>query len=131
MDVELTINRIYQNDCTVGIMRHAKGFRCCTLELPWLNNQKSISCVPEGLYWCYKRHSSKNGHVFELENVINRSSIQCHPGNFTRQIEGCILLGAGIKDIDKDGILDVTDSVATLKALLRLLPYRFVLEIRS
>ena len=129
MDIELAIRRIYQEDCTIGVMRHKNGFRCMTLELPWLHNQASVSCIPEGLYWCFKRHSKKNGHVFELENVVNRTFIQCHAANYTRQIEGCIAVGDSIKDIDRDGILDVTNSVDTHKRLMCILPYRFVLEI--
>ena len=129
MKTELKLTRIYQPDCTIGIINHNSGFRCVSLELPYINNQPFLSCVPEGLYWCAKRVSHKNGQVFELENVINRSAIQCHPGNYTRQIEGCILPGEAIKDIDRDGILDVTNSKATHRKLMSILSTRFVLEI--
>lgn len=130
MDIEISISRIYQPDCTLGIMNHRSGFRCCSLELPWLNNQKNISCVPAGIYECFKRHSNNNGDVFELRNVINRTFIQCHSANFTRQIKGCIIVGDSFTDIDKDGILDVTNSKTTHKKLMSLLPEKFLLEIK-
>lgn len=130
MTPEVIINRIYQHDCTVGIMNVGGQFRCMTLELPWKENQSSISCIPAGTYECFKRVSGKNGNVFELKNVVSRSYIQCHSGNYTSQIEGCILVGDSLKDINNDGIIDVTNSKATLNKVLSLLPDMFVLEIK-
>lgn len=130
MKIDLTIDRIYQDDCTVGVMSHESGFRCMTLELPDKGNQQSISCVPAGVYECFKRVSGRNGNVFELRNVVNRSFIQCHAGNFTSQIQGCILVGDSLKDINNDGIIDITNSKATLNKLLALLPDEFVLLIK-
>ncbi len=130
MKIELTISRIYQNDCTVGILNHTSGFRCYTLELPYLDNKTSVSCVPAGVYECFKRVSSKNGEVFELRNVVGRSYIQCHSGNYTSQIEGCILVGDSLADINKDGTPDVTNSKNTLSKLLGILPSEFILEVK-
>ena len=130
MKIELTINRIYQNDCTVGILNHASGFRCNTLELPYLDNKTGVSCVPAGVYECFKRVSGKNGEVFELRNVVGRSYIQCHAGNYTSQIEGCILVGDSLADINKDGTPDVTNSKNTLSKLLSILPSEFIMEIK-
>ena len=130
MKIEATINRIYQKDCTIGILNHVSGWRCMTLELPWKDNKKDISCVYPGIYLCEKRHSNKNGDVFELKNVINREYIQCHSANFTKQILGCIAVGDSIKDIDKDGILDVANSKKTHNKLMSLLPKVFLLEIK-
>lgn len=130
MNVKLTVSRIYQHDCTVGVMNIGDEFRCMTLELPWKDNATSVSCIPTGVYECFKRVSGKNGNVFELKNVVNRSYIQCHAGNYTSQIEGCILVGDSLRDINNDGIIDVTNSKTTLNKVLSLLPDTFIMEIR-
>lgn len=120
-DLELT--RIaYREKSTLGILEIG-GFECFTLELPWLENQQNISCIPEGNYLYKKRLSPpKNITVIELIDVENRSYIQIHPGNYTRQIQGCILPGMGLKDIDKDGIFDVTNSTDAFNKIMDLAP---------
>lgn len=78
-----------------------EGFDCKTLELPWRNNQKSISCIPPGIYNCQIRHSNKFGKTYWIKDVPNRSFILIHAGNyagdaskgFKTDVEGCILLG--------------------------------------
>lgn len=115
---QATINRIYQNDCTVGILNYGINARACTLELPWNDNQSNISCIPAGYYIAQYRSSPSNGDVIELKGVPKRSYIQIHSGNYTRQIEGCILVGDSITDINKDGVLDVANSKETLNKLL-------------
>ena len=125
----MTIQRIAQLDCTVGILNY-KNFRCETLELPYLGNQNNISCIPHGLYECQKINSPAHGLCIEIKDVINRTLIRIHPGNYTRQILGCILVGDSLKDIDRDGILDVTNSVNTLKSLMAILPDVFLLDIK-
>lgn len=120
----IRINRWYHKDCTLGRL-YVGGFQCFTLELPWLENQRSISCIPRGTYKAFKRQSPKNGAVIEFENVPQRSNIQIHAGNYTRQIEGCILVGSSIAFLDSDTIPDVANSKATLDKLLALLPDKF------
>jgi hypothetical protein len=44
--------------------------------------------------------------------------IEIHVGNYRRNTLGCILPGYGIKYLDNDGIPDVTNSGATMRALL-------------
>ena len=129
MEVELKLTRIYQPDCTVGVINHKSGFRCMTLELPWLNNTKGKSCIPSGTYECFKRVSNKNGHVFELKNVTSRTYIQCHAANHTRQLEGCIAVGSSLTDFDNDNIIDVSNSKKTHDKLMSLLPDTFLMVI--
>ncbi len=117
----IKISRIYQDDCTVGVLTY-NGFRCFTLELPDKENQPNVSCIPAGTYQAFKRNSPKNGNVIELKHVLNRTNIQVHSGNYTSQILGCILVGDSLKDINRDGIIDVTNSKVTLGKLLELLP---------
>jgi hypothetical protein len=115
----ITIDTWKNDDCTVGRLA-AGDFQCFTLELPWQNNWRDISCIPEGAYIATKYDSPKHGNVLLLHNVQNRSLIEIHAGNFTRQIEGCILVGDSIKFLDGDEIPDVTNSKRTLSKLLSL-----------
>lgn len=127
--MKVTINRIYQDDCVLGVL-NAGSFRCFTLELPYLDNKTSVSAIPAGLYPCEKAISPKFGDCIAVNNVHGRTFIRIHKGNYTRQIEGCILVGDSISDIDKDGIPDVTNSTKTLDGLLAILPQEFELEIK-
>jgi hypothetical protein len=99
--------------------------------LPDLNNQKNISCIPEGIYEYFYRESQKNGSVIELRNVPDRAFIQVHAGNYTRQIEGCILTGDSVKWLNSDLIPDVTNSKNTLRNLLNRIPREGTIEVYS
>lgn len=99
-----------------------KVFECYTLELPWLNNQQRISCIPSGQYVARKRTSDRYGdhfHVLEEsgEEVNGRSLILIHHGNYYKDTAGCILVGKTLSDINSDGYRDVTHSKDTMKRL--------------
>lgn len=128
MNERLRIKRWYLSDVTLGRVQFGE-FKCVCLELPWLDNRPDVSCIPEGVYLCRKIVSNKNGPCFEIVNVPSRSHVQGHIGNFTRDIEGCQVYGDGIRDIDNDGILDVTSSGLTFCRLMKLLPNEFYMEI--
>ena len=116
---KITVKTIKQTDCTVGMLSvEGSNFRCFTLELPDKGNASNVSCIPAGTYEYFKRTSGVNGEVIELKNVVGRSFIQCHKGNYTSDILGCILLGKTIADINGDGIPDVTSSGTTVKEFL-------------
>lgn len=68
---------------------------------------------------------------FWVKNVPGRTGILFHPGNYTRQIKGCILPGEDLIDLNKDGVIDVTNTTKTLKILTALLPEKFRLTIYS
>lgn len=72
------------------------GESFCTLELPWLNNQKNVSCVLAGTCICKRQFSSKNGDIkqaFVLQDTEPRTEIQIHIANYPKDILGCIGLG--------------------------------------
>lgn len=120
---DINIQRLsYSRTETMGIMR-INNLRFFTLELPWLDNQKNISCIPTGEYNYIKRVSPGKGYeVIELVDVPDRAYIQIHLGNYTRQIEGCILPGTGLKDIDRDGVIDVTNSEEAFNLIMNHAP---------
>lgn len=133
----IVIKRIPKNDLqTLGILTvlGKEGFplwECRTLELPDKDNQKRISCIPEGLYTVVKRHSPKYKDHFHILDVPNRDYILIHPANYVRQLLGCIAVGEAHTDIDGDGLRDVTASKRTLKKLLSYMPDEFKLIITS
>lgn len=124
----IIIDTWHQPDCTLGRLTF-DDFQCFTLELPWHGNSRNISCIPAGEYKVTKHQSPKNGSVLLIHNVENRSHIQIHAGNYTRQIEGCILVGNSIKFLDQDSVPDVTSSKATLAKLLDLVPDETTIKI--
>jgi len=105
-------------------------FQFKTLELPWLNNQQKISCIPTGTYKVVKRTSPKYGNHFHILDVPGRSFILIHHGNYYSDVLGCILPGEHFRDLNKDGYLDVTNSRNTMNRLLYWLPDEFELTIR-
>ena len=126
---QIEIERAYYDDCTIGRGKY-KGFNFCVLELPDLDNQKNISCVPEGIWKAKKRISPGKGYeVIEFIDVPNRTFIQAHYGNYTRQLLGCQLYGDGLKYLDGDDIIDITNSEQTIKKLLAMLPDEFEINI--
>ena len=89
-----------------------------TLELPWKDNQRRVSCIPKGIYKAKKHNSPRFGKSLWLQDVPNRSEILIHKGNYYTDILGCILIGTDLKDINNDGIIDVVNSARAVKELL-------------
>lgn len=102
-----------------------------TLELPWLDNQRRVSCIPEGEYEVIKHHSPRFKKSFWVQDVPDRSEILIHKGNYYTDILGCILVGLGFKDINRDGLKDVTSSKKAVALLWDVLPTKFVLTIQN
>lgn len=98
----LKLKRSYLDNCTIGKMYFKGEFICYTIERPWLNNKKSASCIPEGLYNLEQYNSTKYPDCFILEckdlgvgisEDMHRTYILIHPGNFPHDIKGCIAPG--------------------------------------
>jgi len=116
----------------------ALEFVCKTLELAWKDNKRNISCIPEGHYEVVPRFSEKYGNHLHIIDVVERSLILIHWGNYagsvnprtgSPDIRGCILVGKNHTDINGDGIRDITASKNTFKALMDVAPLGLVLEI--
>ena len=115
----IKINRWKHKDCSIGRLTIG-GFQCFTLELADKDNQKNISCIPEGTYKYKFYDSPKHGTVLHIQDVPNRTMIEIHAGNYTSQIEGCILVGDSVKFLNNDNIPDITNSKRTLRKILAL-----------
>lgn len=89
--MELELIRSYDPDGTNGELRCGRKIICFTIELPWLQNQRNISCIPEGRYELKKRFVQKFGLHLLLVDVPDRSWILIHPANDAKaQLKGCI-----------------------------------------
>jgi hypothetical protein len=96
MNIIPEINRIWQTGTvTIGIISAPGMTPLFTLELPWKNNQKNISCIPRGLYPLEIVNSTKNKDIGKAYEIIvpGREDIQIHIANYPRQIQGCVALG--------------------------------------
>ena len=95
----LIIRDTFTKESTIGEL-FLNGERMCdTLELPWKDNQRSISCIPEGEYKVrlrLARESATRDYLHLLvQDVKDRSYILFHRGNSAKDTRGCILLGQG------------------------------------
>jgi hypothetical protein len=106
-------------------------FECCTLELPYKENQRNISSIPTGRYEVQPRNSAKYGDHFLVKNVNFRDYILIHEANYYTQLKGCIAVGENFYDINKDQVTDITSSRKTKKKLLAAAPEGFELFILS
>ena len=95
----LIIRDTFTENSTIGEL-FINGERFCdTLENPWLDNQRNISCIPEGEYPVrlrLARESATREYLHLLvQDVPNRDYILFHRGNFPKDTRGCILVGQG------------------------------------
>ena len=89
----LLLRRYLTSESTGGIVFGPSGMQLYSLELPWKNNSRRISCIPEGKYECVWHNSPKFGWVYLVKDVPDRTHILFHPGNHPANTWGCILLG--------------------------------------
>ena len=95
----LLIRDTFTEESTIGEL-FLNGERMCdTLENPYINNERNISCIPEGQYKVRLRKASESGsrdylHLL-VEDVPKRDWILFHRGNTAKDTSGCILVGMG------------------------------------
>ena len=128
------LERVYMNTQTLGSIYDPQGNLVCkTMELPWKDNQRRISCIPEGVYKVRKelpKPTRNHGH-FRLLNVPGRDGILIHRITYVSGLKGCIGTGGRFHDFNKDGVPDMADSSAKLEWMYQNLPDEFELEIKA
>ena len=92
----LLIRDTFSEKSTIGEL-FLNGERICdTLENPWVDNQRNVSCIPEGVYPVrlrLPRESASRDYLHLLvQEVPNRDFILVHRGNFPSQTQGCLLV---------------------------------------
>ncbi len=121
-------------DYTQGVLIKDEEVFCLTLEKAWRNNQKSVSCIPAGVYRCENRPSSMDGDgdTYQVLDVPNRTQIRLHAGNKETDSQGCILLGSGAELGKVEGSAFQYASKAAVKAFEKTMCKKpFILEIKE
>ena len=85
-----------------ALKESGEKFKCLSLELPWRDNQKEISCIQPRIYECVWAMSSRlKKETYEVQGVVGHDGIRVHKMNwagdkskgFYSDSEGCIGLG--------------------------------------
>ncbi|WP_262249831.1 DUF5675 family protein [Parapedobacter soli] len=64
---------------------------CHTIELPWRDNRRNVSCIPEGRYRLVRSLGRRFHYCIRLLDVPGRSGILIHPANdAATELRGCI-----------------------------------------
>ena len=92
-------------------------FMCYTIERPWKDNERRVSCIPKGTYPLFTKEYGRFWDKYKLPipilgNTDPRSEILIHPANYAKDLAGCIALG------DSKGENAVWNSVKTWKKWL-------------
>ena len=93
----LLIRDTFTEESTLGKLYLNGELMSDTLENPYLNNQKNISCIPEGEYKVRLRPARQSAtrdylHLL-VQEVPDRKYILFHRGNTAKDTRGCILVG--------------------------------------
>ena len=93
----LIIRDTFTENSTIGKLFINGEFFCDTLENPYINNERNISCIPAGQYKVrlrLARESATRDYLHLLvQEVPSRSYILFHRGNTAKDTRGCILVG--------------------------------------
>lgn len=129
----LTLKRLEATEGgTRGVLMMDGIVIACTVELPWLNNQVNVSCIPCGVYPVVVHESPSRGWVFWIKDVPGRTNVQIHVANVPSELRGCVGVGDSFKTLDlheHGPEFGVGNSKLTLQRLLRALPHEFELEV--
>jgi hypothetical protein len=87
----IRIEKTFTETCGILLVQGRKV--CDTLELPWKDNFRRISCIPEGDYKVELYNSPTFGLCYKILDVPNRNYILFHTGNTVADIKGCVLVG--------------------------------------
>jgi len=100
---------------TFGVLTIDDRAICVTLERPWLNNAKGLSCIPLGSYHCSRYRSKKFGNTFVVEDVLGRSGILFHSGNRATDSKGCIILARKFHTFSPNdrGVMESKEAMAS------------------
>lgn len=141
-----TTERVYLPETTLGSWYFQGEYLVKTMELPWLNNKRGVSCIPEGDYLVTKEppipkddpktpedesggRKPRNYWHFRFHNVPGRSGILVHKITFVKDLQGCIGVGLAFVDINKDDVYDMAESSKALQKLVDVMPDKFILRI--
>ena len=131
--MKVNIIRTYSDKITTGVLSVEDRFMTHTMELPWNNNNRNISCIPEGMYQVIKQSATKIRpyDYFRFVHVDGRTGILIHRITYVKDLRGCIGVGREWFDINKDGTPDLIKSGQALTEMIKILPDQFTITIKS
>lgn len=89
--MELLLQRSYLDRGTNGMLSCEDELICYTIELPWQQNKRHASCIPENRYQLELRYSKRHQLHLLLKHVPNRTLILIHKANNAMfELRGCI-----------------------------------------
>ena len=89
MTIEL--QRLYRDGWTEGTISINGILLCRSIELGWANNERNVSCVPEGVYPVAIIQHPKFSECLRIDKVKGRSGILIHVANDAqKELRGCI-----------------------------------------
>lgn len=119
--MQIVVSRYFSSDKgTLGRLLVNGEPVMTTLELPWVDNKRNVSCIPEGLYALSLHNGKKYKDCLILDDVPNRSAILVHAGNTVHHTQGCILVGDRLTYVN-DGYF-LANSKLNLKLLMSFNP---------
>lgn len=143
----LTLLRVKLPDRTLGSIFWNGLMIGKSFELPWLDNMRNKSCIPNGTYLVTKEapipiddpstpedesggRKPRNYWHFRLHNVPGRSGILIHPASDVGDLLGCIAPSSRFVEIDSTHPkFSYSESKIKLKWMVDNLPSEFQLEI--
>lgn len=101
-----------------------------SLELPWLDNRTSISCIPNGLFATSYKKSPSFGRKMLYLSVPGRTGIMFHGGHSTAHTRGCILIkGCCLSSMNDFPASTSSDSFYKLIDSLAIKGYKFFIDV--
>lgn len=108
-----------------GVLIYDSGVPiCATLEEPWRDNARNISCIPTGTYSVTKYSGTRHKNAFWVHDVQDRDAILIHEGNTVANTAGCILVGTFAPH-------GLDNSREAMRRLNIVLPREFILEVKN
>ncbi len=127
------IKSVSSGSATYGKMYFNGTFLGYTVERPWVDNRKGVSCIPEGIYNMVPHNSQKFGNVVAFHapdlnvyanDVLAKDAVEpyrsyclIHAANFSYQLQGCVAPGDRWMKDSKGNIIGVGSSRSVLAKL--------------
>ena len=87
----IELQRLYRDGWTDRMIFIQGILLCRSIELRWANNERNVSCVPEGVYQVVIIQHPKFSECLQINGVKGRSGILVHVANDAqKELRGCI-----------------------------------------